>query len=109
MKYFIKNNYVFLVGLLSAISLFMEQAISQQHTDIKVILTGVLMAVIGYVANTWKGAGVTITGIVGSLSMVFIQLHQTGSIDWTMFALLSITKVMAAITSSLHAYKPKDN
>jgi hypothetical protein len=108
MKYFIQKNYVFVVGLLSAISLFLEQAISTQQADLKVIGLGALMVIIGYVANQWKGGGYTITGIIGSLAVVFLQLHQTGHVDWTMFALLSATKIMAALTSSLQAYKPKD-
>jgi uncharacterized membrane protein len=108
MQYFIKKNYVFLVGLFSAISLFMEQAITQQAIDIKILLTGLLMAVLGYVANTWKGGGVTVTGILGSLTAVFLQLHQTGEINWTMFGLLAVTKLMAALSTSLQAYKPQD-
>lgn len=108
MKNFIQKNYVFLIGLMGAVSLFLEQAVTNQQKDIKVIMLGVLMAAIGYIANAWKGGGITVTGIIGSLSIVFLQLHESGNIDWTMFGLLAVTKVMAALTASLQAYKPKD-
>ena len=107
-KNFIVKNYVFFVGLLSAIALFLEQAVASGPADIKVILTGGLMVVISYVANKWQAGGVTVTGILGSLAYVFVQLYQNGHIDWTQFAVLAAAKIIAALSSGLQAFKPND-
>lgn len=108
MKQFLTKNYVFITGLLAALTLFLEQALVAGPVDLKVIGTGALMAIIGYVANTWKKGGLTVTGILGSLAVVFVQLKTTGTVDWTTFSLLAILKVLTAASSALDAYKPKE-
>jgi hypothetical protein len=92
-------NKVFLLGLISAIGLSLNEALTANAAgmDLKVYAFAILMAALSYIANKWRGQGVTILGIVGTLSGVFVQMHQTGNFTWTQFVAFSVAAMLAAV------------
>jgi hypothetical protein len=101
MKKFIVENKVFIAGLLAAVTIFIEQAVTNQERDLKAIGIGVAMVVLGYVGNNLKLKNLSITGIIGSLAVVLSTVITGGKIDWTMFILLISVKLLTAATTSV--------
>jgi len=82
MKSFFQKNKVFILGLLSAIAVVWQEATSAT-VDYKAIALATGLAVLSYIAKAWRGAGVTITGIIGILATVFINNYTAGEhINW---------------------------
>lgn len=94
---FLTDNKVFLLGLIASISVAIQAFIGQPTVEWKAVGFAVLMAVLSYVANTWRGQGVTIAGIIGTLAGVFIQLQQSGTLGWNQFILSAVAAILAAV------------
>lgn len=105
MKKFINQNRVFVAASLSALVLVLQQALSSQNTEWKAIGFATLIALLGVVANQWKGQGITITGIIGTLAGVFVNIWQTGNFTWNEFILSAIVAVLMAVSASLQPEK----
>jgi ABC-type proline/glycine betaine transport system permease subunit len=103
MKQFIQKNKVFLTALLSAVTLVLQQCLQNRQTSFKALSFAVLIAVIGVIANQWKGKGITILGILGTLTTVFQTIWTTGTFTWNEFLLSSAVAVLAMFTGSLKA------
>ena len=95
-NFFIKNR-VFIFGLLSSLSLTLQQLISSNTTDVKVLSYAAMMAILSYIANQWRGKGVTILGIVGTMASTFITIQQTGNFTWQQFIFSALAAVLAAV------------
>jgi hypothetical protein len=96
MKNFIAKNWVFISGLLASLTVTLQQFIGQSEISWKAIGFAVLMTVLSYAANQWKGKGISFTGIIGTLSGVFITVQQTGAFNWNQFVLYSLVAILAA-------------
>ena len=103
----LKDNKVFFASLISAITLVLQQALGAKQTDWKAIGTAVLLALIGVIANEWKGRGLTIFGILSTLAGVFTTINQTGSFTWNEFILSSAVAIMMAVSGSLQPQSAK--
>lgn len=103
MKNFIKANWVFVSGLISALVLTLQQFLGNGDTNWSAIALAALITVIGYMANTWRGKGVSLTGIIGTISYAFITVWNTGHFTWSQFLLSALIAVLAA-----SAPPPKD-
>ena len=97
MQTFFLKNKVFLIGLAGAITIVLQQYLGQAIVDYKVIGLAVGMAVLSYVANQWRGQGVTILGILGILAGTFVAIQQTGTFTWNQFILSSMFALLAAV------------
>lgn len=96
---FFTKNKVFLLGLLGAIAISLQTLLAgnAESQDLKVYLFAIIMAALSYIANQWRGQGVTILGILGTLSGVFVSLQQTGTFTWNQFLIYSILAILAAV------------
>jgi hypothetical protein len=97
MKNFFQKNYVFIAGLLGSIGLVLQQFIGEQEISLKVVGFAVLMSVLSFLANQWRGKGVTITGIIGTLSFAFISVQNTGHFTWSQFVLAAVLALLSAV------------
>jgi hypothetical protein len=104
---FLQKNKVLISALLSAIILTIQQALSSHQIDWKVMGFALLLSVLGVVANQWKGSGVTITGIIGTLAGVFVNIYQTGTFTWNEFILSSVVAILMAVSSTLQPENKK--
>lgn len=96
MKAFFLKNKVFILGLLSAIAVVWQEA-SSSTADYKAIALACGLAVLSYVANAWRGAGITITGIIGILATVFINNYTAGQhINWMQMIGAFLAAILAA-------------
>jgi len=94
---FLKQNKVFLSGLGAAIAVALQQFVGAETIEWSVIGFAVLMAILSYIANKWRGAGLTITGIIGTLCATFIQVWDGGKIDWVQLVILTVIAVLSAV------------
>lgn len=93
---FWKKNQVFLLGLIAAICVSLQEFISQPTIDWKVIGFAVLLTGLSYLAKEWRGQGLSTVGIVGNLAGVFVTVYQSGNFTWNQFMLQAIIAIMAA-------------
>lgn len=100
---FFQKNKVFLLGLLSAVAVVFQQY-STSSPDYKAIGLAVLLAGLSFIAKSWRGAGVTITGIVGIMAGVFVNSYSDGQhLNWMQMIGAFVAAVLAAV-----APPPKD-
>lgn len=97
MKDFIIKNKVFLLGLAAAITVVVQQFLGTPEINWKVVGFAAGMAALSYVANQWRGQGVSILGIVGTLAGTFVSIHNTGNFTWNQFILASVAALLAAV------------
>lgn len=92
------KNKVFILGLLGAIALAIQPFTTATDEEVKWKIVGfaALMAVLSYLAKEWRGQGLSIIGIIGNLSAVFITVHNTGQFSWNQFILQSIIAIITA-------------
>jgi membrane protein implicated in regulation of membrane protease activity len=95
------KNKVFILGLLGAIAVTLEQFINNPDNDIKWKVVGfaALMAVLSYLAKEWRGQSTSIIGILGSLAAAFVTVQNTGKFTWNQFILQAVVAVIAAVAS----------
>ncbi|MFZ4056993.1 MAG: hypothetical protein ACOYKE_02590 [Ferruginibacter sp.] len=104
MKSFIGKNRVMIGAVLSALLLVLQQFTGVSAIDWKAIGFAALIAVLGVFANSWKGKGITLVGIVGSVSNAFVVVYQTGVFSWNTFILSATIALLSAFIESLKAY-----
>ncbi len=96
-KTFLGSNKVFILGLLAALAVALQQFIGEAAVDWKSVGLAGGMAILSYIANQWRGQGLTITGILGTLSYVFISNWGGGHIDWSQMILMSVVAILGAV------------
>lgn len=90
---FFQKNWVFISGLISAIVVVLQQYTGGEPADLKVVGFAALMAGLSYLANQWRGKGVTITGIIGVLAATFSSIQMGQHIQWTQLILQAIVAI----------------
>ncbi|MBK7885111.1 MAG: hypothetical protein IPJ81_16000 [Chitinophagaceae bacterium] len=101
MKYFVQKNYVFVSAILSALILVLQQFIGATSIDWPAISYAAFVAIAGTVANEWKGKGITIAGIIGTVANTFITVENTGNFTWDQFVLSVLVAILTAFVTSL--------
>jgi|ERR1044072_23628 membrane protein implicated in regulation of membrane protease activity len=98
MKAFWDKNKVFILGLMGAIALGIEPFAANSSDDVKWKVVGfsVLVAVLSYFAKEWRGQGLSIIGILGNTSAVFVTVWNTGHFTWNQFILQLILAILTA-------------
>jgi hypothetical protein len=95
---FFATNKVFITGLLASIAVVLQQFLMKPVIDLKTIGLAVGIAILSYVANLWRGQGVTILGIIGTLAYVFVQNITSGvNLDWSKIILMAILAIISAV------------
>jgi membrane protein implicated in regulation of membrane protease activity len=97
-KTFWDKNKVFILGLLGAIALAIEPFAANTTDDVKWKVVGfaALIGVLSFFAKEWRGQGLSILGILGNVSAVFITVWNTGHFSWNQFILQAILAVLTA-------------
>jgi len=93
MKNFIEKNWVFISGLISAIVVVLQQYTGGGEADLKVVGFAVLMAVLSYFGNQWKGQGLSVLGIIGTLAWTFQTELADGHISGTQLILQTLVAI----------------
>lgn len=94
---FFLTNKVFILGLLGAMAVALQQFIANATIDWLAVGYAVGIAGLSYIANQWRGQGLTITGIIGTLAYVFVENYQGGKLDWAKLILMGIIAVLGAV------------
>lgn len=101
MKSIIEKNKVVILAFMSAIILVLQQVTASKETDWKVIGFSILTAVLGVMANQWKGKGITVLGILGNLAGVFTTIQATGKFTINEFILASLLALLTSYAATL--------
>lgn len=104
MKQFIKDNIVLISGLVSAITLVLTDALTSPEMHLGTIGFGALVAVLSVLANQWKGKGLTVTGLVGSVAGAIVTIVSQNTFTWRELLLASLVAVLTTFSSGLSAY-----
>lgn len=95
---FFTTNKVFILGLLAAIVVVLQQFIMEPSIDWKTVGLAVGIAALSYIANLWRGQGITILGIIGTLAYVFVQNLTSGTkLDWSKIILMAVVAIISAV------------
>lgn len=99
-KAFFVKYKVFLTGLAGAIALSLNQLLSSGNnsSDLRVYLYAAVMAILSYIATQWRGQGMSILGVIGTLSGVFVNMQNSGTFTWTQFCLYGIVALLAIVS-----------
>ena len=102
LKYFIQKNYVFVSSLLSAIVLMLQQAmLNTAGFDWPAVAYAGFVILAGSIANEFKGRGITLAGIIGTVANAFITVNNTGKFTWDQFILSALIAILTAYVTSL--------
>ena len=97
---FFEANKVFITGLLASITMVLQQFLMEPSVDWKAVGLAAGVAVLSYIANQWRGQGVTILCIIGTLAYVFVQNFASGvPLEWSKI-------ILAAIIALSFAFAP---
>lgn len=99
MQTFWDKHKVFLIGLLSALVLTLEQFINQPTVDWKAIGLAAVIAILSYFARTWRGQTGTIVGIVGTASAALATELANGDLAWDRLILQITVAIIAGFVS----------
>lgn len=96
---FWQKNQVFISGLAGALLLTLQQFTMSagQGIDYKAIALAALVAIGGYIGNTWRGKGVTIAGFVGIVGTSIANIISTGHFTWGQFGFAVTVGFLALI------------
>lgn len=105
MKEFWNKNKVFILGLLSAIAVaitpFVQDADQSDAVKWSTVGFAVLMAILAYLAKSWRGQGLSILGIVGNIAGVATTLLTQGTqVNSKTFYLQLILQTFLAILAA---------
>ncbi len=91
---------VFVIGAVTSAVFALQELLSktQEEQSVKVYILAAIMAILSYIASQWRGQGVTITGVIGTLAYSFVTMQQTGSFTWGQFALSALIAVLATVS-----------
>ena len=106
MKKWILANKVFLSALISAVIVSLQQALSKATTDWKAIGWALVIVILGTIGNQWKGKGVSITGIIGTVAYNFVTIWQTGTFTWGQFSLTTVVALLMMVADTLQPQSP---
>lgn len=93
---FLEKNKVFLLGLAAAITVVLQQFLGTPEINWRAVGFAAGIAVLSFVANQWRGQGVTALGIIGTLAGTFVSIHNTGNFSWNQFILSAAVAILAA-------------
>lgn len=94
---FFQKNWVFISGLIGAITVSLQQILGTGTADLKVIGFATLMAILSFAANQWRGKGVTVTGILGVLAATFSTIQLGVHVEWTQLILQAVVAIGMAV------------
>lgn len=94
---FFQKNWVFISGLISAAVVAIQQYLGNGTPDLKVVGFAVVMAILSYLANQWRGKGVTVVGIIGVLAATFSTIQFGQKVEWTQLILQAVVAVGMAV------------
>jgi hypothetical protein len=95
---FFTDNKVFILGLLGSMVVVLQQILLEPTIDWKTVGLGVAIAILSYLANQWRGQGVTLFGILGTLAGVIAVNLSGGTMDWKAIAIACVAAVLAAVS-----------
>lgn len=101
MKTWFLKNKVFVAGLLSALVLVLQQLLQSGEKSTQAIIYAIGLAIISYVGREWKGQGLSITGIIGTVAYAFSTLQTSGTFTWWEFAANAIIAIILLVIDSL--------
>ena len=98
LKEFWNKNKVFILGLLGSIALAIEPFAANTSDDVKWKVVGfaIGVATLSFFAKEWRGQGLSIVGIIGNISAVFVTVWNTGNFSWNQLILQLILAIITA-------------
>lgn len=97
---FIQKNKVLLAAIASALILTLQQFVGKE-VEWRAIGFACLLTVLGVIGRSWRGQGLSITGIIGNMAFAFVTIWETGTFTWHDFVLQSAIAILAVFAPTL--------
>jgi hypothetical protein len=107
LKVWITKNKVFVAGLLASITMVLQQALLTNEMSIKALGFAVFISVIAYIGNAWKGQGLSLTGIIGTVAFNFSTIQESGKFTWNEFLLTTVLALLLVAIDKLNPQKER--
>lgn len=105
MKKFLNENKVTLISALGAVAIVLQQAMGEQEISWPAIAFAAVVAFLGRIARAWRGKGLTMVGIIGTVAYAFSEAAMGGAFSWDQFILSAMVALIAAAGGSLNLPK----
>lgn len=99
MKDFLIKNRVFILGLIGAITISIENFVNLPEPDLKAVGLAIGLAALSFIANQWKGKGFTVLGIIGIFAGILAVQLNGGTISWIHVILSTLVGVGNALAA----------
>lgn len=96
MNKFWNDNKVFIMGLLGAVAIVLQDYLGTEEISWSSVALAVGISALGYVAKEWRGQGLSIIGIIGVAADVVYTLQQTGTLTWEKALIGFVVAIIAA-------------
>ena len=97
MKPFWDKHKVFIVGLLSAVALALNELMTSGEVSAKILAYAGFIAALSYLSKNLRGQWATITGIVLTALATYIEQERMGTVTWRQIILQATIALLAAI------------
>lgn len=94
---FIERNKVFLIGLAASLAVILQQFLATPEVNWRAVGIAAGIGILSYVANEWRGQGITILGVISTLAGTFVSIHNTGNFSWNQFLLAAGVALLSAV------------
>jgi hypothetical protein len=92
-------NKVFILGLVGAVGMVLEQYMNEANPDYKVIGFAAAIAAISYLAKSLRGQWVSVLGVLGtSLSTVATAVESGNKVSWFQIIVSTILAIVSAVS-----------
>lgn len=98
---FFTGHKIFVLGLLSALGITLQQFIGEPSVDYKALILAAVTAIVGYFAKSLTGTVASLTGVLGSAVITIVTAAtQGGKISWSSLVLSVVVAVIGLVTGS---------
>jgi hypothetical protein len=97
---FWKKNQVLIAGLVSSITIALQQFLAEPVIDWKVVGMAVIMAVVSVLGKEWRGKPLSLIGLIGVGAYSFYTVKTTGQFSWDKFIITFVLGALAMSASS---------
>jgi hypothetical protein len=100
-KLFFANNKVLLFGIGAALLLVAQQAQAAGPINPPTLALAGLVAVLGVLANSWKGKTASVVGIFGSVAGALGTMLSDHAFNWSAFVMSAMVAVLGFLATGL--------
>jgi hypothetical protein len=105
----IVKDKVLISSLVTSLILLLQQITQEGQTDLKAIGMAALLVILGVLGRHWKGAGLSLLGILGAAITAFVQVWNTGEFSWDTFVPMAALAILTTFAPTATPEKKEED